>query len=181
MTSLALVIPEPTSNRWEPKSWRPEYTEMVTLSSLGMSHQMISDEIFKRTNTRYTTQHVSNVLCTRAGKALMESISRNLQAHIEKTIPERLEAISHKVIERLEFMVTDDALFAKAPFQVIDRGMKVAVSTGHIKNPESNGSGEQRKFMIPIDQMKSLIEAFSMADKIQKIHAEVIDADVVTT
>ena len=180
MSSLpALVIPEATSNRWQPKAWRPEYTEMVTLSSLGMSHKAISDEIFKRTGTRYTTQHVSNVMCTRQGKALMEMISRNLQAHVEKTIPERLEAIAHKTIERLEVMMNDDKLFEKAPFAVIDRGMKIAVSTGHIKS-ESSGSGANNKFFIPVEAMKGLIEAMKISENVQTVHAEIVDADVVT-
>ena len=177
--SVPAVI-EATSRAWQPKVWKPEYTEMVSLSILGLTNGAIAVEIEKRTGNRYTAQHVSNVLNTTAGRTLYQHMAANVRKRVEETIPERLTAIAQKTIERLQHMIENDDEFAKAPIALIDRGMKVALSTGHIKEP-SGGSGSGGNMIIPAESMRVLAEAIKNSDNVRKIHAEVIDADVVTT
>ena len=171
---------EATSRQWQPKNWKPEYTEMVSLSILGMSNQNVADEIFKRTGNRYTSQHVSNVLNTTSGRTLYRHMANKVREHIEETIPEKLTYIAQRTVERLKEMIDDEELFKKAPFQVIDRGLKVAASTGHISD-SSGGSGARGNMIVPAESMKVLVEAIKNSENVRRIHAEVIDEDVVTT
>lgn len=185
MTATALEViaeveqSEATSRKWQPKKWRPEYTKMVALSILGMSNQAISDAIFKETGVRYHFQHVSNVLNTTNGRIIYRHMADNVKKHVEATIPDRLTAIAHKTIERIEEMINDDDLFKKSPFAVIDRGMKVAASTGHIKE-ESNGSGDRKPAMMMTGEgVKALVEAIQVSDKARSLNKELLPAQIV--
>lgn len=178
-TAVEVVKDEASTNKWEPKRWRAEYTEMVSLSVLGMSNELISAEIFKKLGIRYTAQHVSNVLNTSSGRTLIELMLSNINAKAVKSVPARLEAMGLKAIQRVEEMLDDDDLAKKAPLAVADRAMKIAQATGFMK-PEEETQKSNNNWMIPADSMKVLVEAIKKSDEVKVVNAVIVeDADIV--
>ena len=158
---------------WKPKKWRPEYERMVALSCLGWSNKMIAKEL------DYTKEHVSVILNMEEAETIRQMVLERMREKVAVSIPERLQKIAEKTVERLETAMQDDDLFEKSPFALIDRGMDVLKGLNHLKGG-GNGSGGGltvnvssggQAMVLSAGQADGLTEALMKANEVRKLHA----------
>lgn len=114
-------------NAWIPKKWRSEYDRVIAYSALGKSNTWIAEQL------GFTPVHVSSIINTPQGQALLTKLQEKLQENIITNIPTTLEYIAQKTAQRLKAVVDNDALFEKNPFAVIDRGLEVVKGLRHLQ------------------------------------------------
>lgn len=122
--------------KWRPKKWRPEYDRIVAYSVLGRSNLWIAESL------KFTPEHVSTILNLPEGKALQEKLHAKLREKIEVNVPDVLSQVAQKAAERVKAMLDDDALFAKSPFAVVDRGLDILKGVGHLRGGGNGATGQ---------------------------------------
>ena len=152
------------TKKWQPKEFRPEYERVVGYSFLGLSNEDIASK------TGFGKQHVSNILNLPEAKALMMILSERQREKMEKTIPEALEEINKKAIERVHALVHNDELFEKSPFAVVDRSLAVLKGTGHIQDGVRGGNTQNNFFQLPSEQAATLLEGLTKAQEAKRLH-----------
>lgn len=152
--------------KWQPKKWRPEYERMVAMSCLGWSNKMIAER------AGYTPEHVSNVLNLPQAEHLREQLLERMREQTLKSIPERLDEIAEHTLKRLHTVVTNDELFEKSPFAVVDRGMDVVKGLGHLKGGGNGAPGINVSSAIIIqgEQAEGLFASLEKAREVRRIH-----------
>lgn len=157
---------------WKPKKWRPEYERIVALSCLGWSNKMIAE------NLDYTKEHVSTILNLEEAETIRMMVLEKMREKTVASIPERLEKIANKTVERLEAAMNDDDLFEKSPFALIDRGMDVLKGLNHLRGGGNGsnsgltvnvGAGGQA-MVISTGQADALAEALNKANEVKQLH-----------
>lgn len=158
--------------KWVPKKWRPEYERIVALSAVGKSNTEIADIV------GFGKQHVSNVLNLPQADELMKKIVEAMTRRSLVDIPNSLQRIAEKTVQRLEVLMDNDKLFNDSPFAVIDRGMKVVEGLRHLQGGGNgaptmvnNGKVVNNTFNVPATQVDSLIAGLQKANEVKQIHA----------
>lgn len=157
--------PPRMTKRWEPKKWEPVYEQMVAMSCMGLSNVEIAGRF------GYTPVHVSNVVSSEQGKRLKKLILDRLRMTVEATIPERLEDIAEKTVERLRTLVYDDDRFDKSPFAVIDRGIQVLKGLRHLKG-DSEVVRSERTLVLTTEAAKLLQDGFEKSARADELHSD---------
>lgn len=157
----------PELDRWQPKTWKPEYERIVGLSCSGMSNKMIASE------TGYTPEHVSNILNLDYAEELRSAILAKMRDVNLKTIPDKLENVTNKAIERVQAVIEDDELFYNNPFQVVDRSLRLLEGAGHLKKNVPAGTNIERAIIINGETASNLFEGLAKADQARKLNAAV--------
>src|SRR5713101_2240938 len=129
--------------RWRPKEWTPIYEQIVILSAMGHSNKQLA-EAFK-----YSTQQISNIVCTPEAKLTRRRVLESLQQKAEDGIPTRLSALADKATQRLAQVLHDDALFERSPFAVVDHGLSLLRGVNKLKTAsEADHAGNQPDILI---------------------------------
>lgn len=158
--------------KFEPVTWKPIYEQMVYDSCLGKTNVQIAKEY------DYTPQQVCNILgCTKA-KLSKQMILNTLRDEAQASIGERLGDVADKFMKRLEHIAKDEELFQRAPFAVVDRGLRVLAGLGHIKSPDINhGSGPvihahagSKVAVMSNDSINALTEAIHKSEEARRLH-----------
>lgn len=162
--------------KWVPKKWELYHQEIVLLATSGMSNEDIA--------TKYgmTKQHVSNILGTPQAALLRKEILDRLQERAAQRIPERLEAIAVKAVDRIHDVINDDELAKSHPFQMVDRSVKLLQGTKKIDKERDGGGGVKvdRAIILSGSHSKELLEGLAKADEAKRLHEAVReDANVV--
>lgn len=157
--------------KWIPKKWRPEYARVVALSATGLSNKVVAEK------TGFTKEHVSNILNLPQAEELRERIIKAMEKQATTDIPNALQRIAEKTVQRLETLVNDDEKFKDSPFAIIDRGMDVLKGLNHLKGG-GNGAPVQGgntfngpTIIVPASQVQNLIDGMSKADEVMEIHS----------
>lgn len=157
---------------WKPKRWRPEYERIVALSCLGWSNKMIAAEL------GFSKEHISVILNLDESETVRVMVLSRMREKTVESLPEKLEKIAQKTVERLETAMNDDELFEKSPFALIDRGMDVLKGLNHLRgggNGSSSGltvnvgAGGQA-MVLSGQQADSLTEALNKANEVRMLH-----------
>ena len=160
--------------KWKPKRWRPEYEVIVSLSATGMSHQAVSDRFFELSGTRYTVQHISNIVNTPEAKAFNEQCVAKLRGDFQETVSERITKAQQKALDRIENILNDDDIFEASPFAVVDRSLSL-LRVGGVR---SNGEGGQvantinNNFLLTADAARIIREGTDKADEVARLYAD---------
>jgi hypothetical protein len=169
-TQLTPRRPPRMTKKWEPKKWDPIYEQFVAMSSMGLSNVAIAERF------GYTPVHVSNVLNSIQGQRLKKIILDRLRATVSSSIPERLEDIADKTVDRLRDVVTDEELFKRSPFAVIDRGLAVLKGLRHLKGDAEHGNMNVEKAIVLSNEAAKLItEGLEKSRQAEEIHGTVVE------
>ena len=179
-------VPARLTKKFEPKTWKPIYDTFVYHHCLGRSNKWIAEEY------GYTPQQICNILTSTQGKILKGLLSENLRNARERRLDERMEDVGDKFMKRIEAVADDDALFEKAPFAVIDRGLAVIrsirekssgsslvkVSDGQggstiINNVQNNDN--RRVTVIGEKAVAELRDAIRFSDEVNAMHGLISD------
>lgn len=157
----------PQTGRWIPQVWRPEYETIVLESCMGHSNTAIAQK------HGCTAQHVSNILNTPQGKGLRDLLAERLRKHAMDTVPQKLEAIAAKTVDRIFDFVHSDAMFEKMPTAVIDRGLKIMEHVGMIR-PRDHGNtinlNNNRTVVLTPEAAASIERGLIAADEVKRLH-----------
>jgi len=152
---------------WNPKKWHPVYEEVVMLDIMGYKRTEIADM------KGFTPAHITNICNCKRAEMIRELVSSKIRATVleksERTIEERMEAVTSKAVERIEAVIENDELAEKSPFAVYDRCMTYLRSTGKISDPEKDI--DSRPLMIPAESMKVLLDGIRVADEAKRLHS----------
>jgi hypothetical protein len=151
---------------WKPKNWKPDYDRVVAYSVMGKQNTEVAVIL------GYTPEHISAILNSPQGLMLREKLQSALREKMLTNIPETLEYIARRGVERLKSLVDNNDVFEKHPFQVIDRTMEVLKGLNHLKGG-GNGSGTinvERAVIVSGQAGTNLIEGFSKADEARRIN-----------
>jgi hypothetical protein len=128
-------VPARLTKKFEPKTWKPLYDQFVYFHVLGKSNIWIAEKFGK------TPQTVCNILNSTQGQVHKKIIAYNLQQQQVENVVARMEGVSTKFMRRIEQVADDDELFEKAPFAVVDRGLAIIKSLGHLKGGSPTDGG----------------------------------------
>jgi hypothetical protein len=120
---------------WQPKRWLPEYERIVLGSVAGVANTVLAQQF------GFTAVHISNILNTEEAKKLKASIVEQMRANALSSLPDQMERIAAKTVERVDKLLHDDGLFSQYPMQAIDKGFRIMEHLGllHAKNgPDIN-------------------------------------------
>jgi hypothetical protein len=131
--------------------------------------------------TRYTVQHISNILnVPEAVRLQQESIERLREDHRSATTT-RVEKLHDKALGRIEDMIDSDEYFTRAPFAVVDRCMAfmkmTKSSAGIVKDdpPAVGGGGTfiQNAMVMTKEAAEVLAEGTRKADEVARLYGAV--------
>jgi len=164
--------------RWEPKKWKPLYTQIITLSCSGMPAKMIIQQIQLTTGKVYTPQQISNVLNTSKAREIIALIELNMKERAKENLTTNLEYIAVKTTERMRSAIDNDDLFQRAPFQTISMGIKALEGLGHLKKPdEKNSNYIQRAVFLTIESQQQLVDGMAKANEAMRLHSGGLDRE----
>lgn len=151
---------------WKPKTWKPDYDRVVAYSVMGKQNTEIAVIL------GYTPEHTSAILNSPQGLALREKLQSALREKMLTNIPDTLEYIARKGVERLKSLVDSDEQFDKHPFQVIDRAMEVLKGLNHLKGGGNGASpiNVERAIIVSGQAGTNLMEGFTKADEARRIN-----------
>jgi hypothetical protein len=156
-------VPARLTKKFEPKNWKPLYDQFVYFHCLGKSNIWIAEKFGK------TPQTVCNILNSTQGQLHKKIISYNLQQQQTDNVLARLDSVSTKFMRRIEQVADDDELFEKAPFAVVDRGLAIIKSLGHLKggsqdSPNGGGSSTVNNTQINDNRRITVIGEKAVAE-----------------
>lgn len=174
--------------KWKPRKWRPIYEQIICLHIVaGISR----DDLAKQFG--YTPQHISNILNSEQADVLRNIASERIRGGaLERAdnkivdITERLERLQHKALERVEAVMNDDEMMEKAPFAMIDRGLRILSAKGGLveKVPEREGSKtitnniaasiQNNNFIASKEELQKLQSGLDKALEVREIHGTVL-------
>lgn len=158
--------------KWRPKKWRPKYERIVAMSACGWSNKMIALE------TGYTPVHISNILNLEQAEEFRQQLLERMRQKALVSIPDTLDYIAQKTVQRLKEVIDDDNRFETSPFAVIDRGMDVLKGLGHLKGGGNGAPVGQTinvgTMVVSSTQADNLAEALRKADEVRKLHEVVV-------
>lgn len=184
MTALPLPLPADENRpperparmkRWAPKKWEVMHQEIVALSVMGMSNI----EIAKRYN--YSAQQICNILnCPQAVLERRKMLTA-LEKGIEEKLPQRLEQLADKAIQRMAEVMYNDELAGRSPFAMFDRGVTILKGLGKMDGGEG-GNGANKGITMSEELGKRLIDGLFAAAKARELHPQevVVEAKVIT-
>lgn len=155
------------NRQWVPKRWRPEYERIVAFSVCGKANTWIAEQM------GFTTVHVSNILNLPQAVALAEKLHARLRENVEMNVPQVLSEISTKALERVKAFVSNDTLFEKNPFAVVDRSMRILENTVLQKavNPTSPLNIDRSNVLVLSPaQQDSVSEGLKKLQEIKQLH-----------
>lgn len=162
------------SKKWVPRTWRPEYEVIVSLSATGMSRESVVQRFFQLTGTLYTTQHISNICNTPEAKLLQKELVQKIRENRTQTVQERLAEIQHKAVDRIESLLNDDARFEASPFAVVDRAFKVLDSG----KPVAGSAGTLNvgaAFIMTEEAARIMRDGTDKADEAKRLYGSVTE------
>lgn len=156
--------------KWVPKKWKPDYDRVVAYHVMGKSNIEIAEIL------GYTKEHVCVILSRPPALELQTKLQDALRTRMLVNIPETLDYVARKTVERLKQVVDSDDLFEKSPFAVIDRGMDVLKGLNHLKGGGNgaNGNGTinvERAIIVGGQASANLFEGFTKSDEARRINA----------
>lgn len=152
----------PRFTRWLPKKWHPTYTEIVLLHCAGWSNKDLAARY------GYTEVHISSIVCTPQAALLRRKVIESLQDKVMQSMPEKLEQVAAKTVDRLHQVINDDDIFERSPFSVIDRGMKVLSGLGYLK--DSPAVNINKAVILTEQHSKDLIEGLRKAEEAKRLN-----------
>lgn len=159
--------------KWKPKRWRPEYEVIVSLSNTGMSHQAVADRFFELSGTRYTVQHISNIVNTPEAKAFSEQCIAKIRGDFQETVSDRIAKAQQRALDRIENVLNNDDIFEASPFAVVDRSLRLLQLSKH----STGGEGGQiantinNNFLLTADAAKIIREGTDKADEVARLYS----------
>lgn len=151
---------------WKPKNWKPDYDRVVAYSVMGKQNTEIAVIL------GYTPEHTSAILNSPQGLVLREKLQSALREKMLTNIPETLEYVARRGVERLKQLIDSDEVFEKHPFAVVDRAMEVMKGLNHLKGG-GNGAGAinvERAIIVSGQAGTNLMEGFTKADEARRIN-----------
>lgn len=159
---------------WRPKRWRPEYEVIVALSSAGMSRQAVIDRIFEMSGTRYTPQHISNILNTPEAKEAQKKAVAVIRGKSTESLTEKIERVSQKAIGKIEELLDDADKYEASPFNVIDRGLAFLRITSKPApaptQPNTNVSVNNNTMVMTAEAAQILKDGTTKADEVARLY-----------
>lgn len=151
--------------RWEPVEWRPEYTEMVTMSVCGFSNIAIAEKF------GYTTVHISNILNTNEAKSLKQIVNEKWRENLLTKVPDRLTRIEDIALQNVTTVLADKTILEKSPMAVLRASMDVLKGLGRLK-----GDGVQvqvntnvaNQTPIPESLMPNILESLEASRRVDE-------------
>lgn len=154
--------------KWVPKKWKADYDRVVAYHVMGKTNIEIA-EILK-----YTKEHVCLILSRPQALELKEKLQVALRDRMLTNIPETLDYVARKTVERLKQVVDSDELFEKSPFAVIDRGMDVLKGLQHLKGGGNGSTGTinvERAVFVSGSAAENMFDGFTKSDEARRINA----------
>ncbi len=163
------------NDKWVPKRWRPEYEVIVSLSSTGLSHQAVADRFFELSGTRYTIQHISNIVNTPEAKNFQAKTVAHIRGNFVESVSDHLERANHKAINIVEKLLDDGDKYEESPFNVIDRAlafMKITSKPTQVATPAAvvNNNNNNSVMVMTADAAKIIREGTSKADEVARLY-----------
>lgn len=159
---------------WRPKRWRPEYEMIVALSSTGMSRQIVADKFFEATGTRYTVQHISNILNTPEAKEIQDKTVESIRGSFNESIADRVERVSMKAAGMVEKLLDDEEKYETSPFNVIDRALAFMRITSKPApapvQPSTNVNVTNSTMVMTAEAAQILKDGTSKADEVARLY-----------
>jgi hypothetical protein len=159
---------KPKLNAWKPKRWKADYDRIVAFHVMGKKNVEIARAL------HMTPEHVSTILNLPQAQQLKDKMQAALREKMVTNIPETLEYISRRTVERFKQVLDDDELFQKAPLAIIDRGLEVMKGTGHLKGGGNGSAGitvHGNAMIVPAQQAQGLLDGFNKADEARQLNA----------
>lgn len=114
------------TEKWQPKSWKPLYDEVVALHCINKSNIEIA------TLKNIGVQQVSNILTCDKGIEIKAQLIGGIRKKLGETLDTRVGNIIDKTISRTHDLLQNDEYFAKQPVMAIKMGLAVGRATGHL-------------------------------------------------
>lgn len=159
------------SKRWVPRTWRPEYEVIVSLSATGMSREAVVERFYQLTGTLYTVQHITNICNTPEAKLLQQDLVQKIRTNRTQTVHERLAEIQHKAVDRIAALMEDDEKFEASPFAVVDRAFKV-LDTAKPSGSAAGTLNVGQAFIMTEEAAKILREGTEKADQAKLLYVD---------
>lgn len=131
----------PGSNRvavakWQPKTWKPIYDQIVSLSVMGKTHQEICNIVGK-----YNTQQISNVLTSDQGMQVKAAMVVRIRDKLNQTIGNRVDNIIDRTVALTTQLLNDEEACKRAPINIIKTGLLVGKAVGRLQPDQPNSGG----------------------------------------
>lgn len=109
---------------YNPVTWKPLYDAIIMeLIMFGSKKKVIAEKY------KVTPQTVSNIINCEEGRVKIRAAQERVRETMLRTIPQRMNDIAEKAVDRMQEFINDDTLYEKSPFAVIDRGMRFMQGT----------------------------------------------------
>lgn len=162
---------------WRPKRWRPEYEAIVALSSTGMSRQAVADKFFEMSGTRYTVQHISNILNTPEAKEIQQKTVESIRGQFNETIADRVERVTMKAAGMVEKLLEDEEKYEASPFNVIDRALAfMRITSKPAPAPASNAptvNVNNSTMVMTAEAAQIMRDGMAKADEVARLYGDV--------
>lgn len=109
---------------YNPVTWKPLYDAIIMeLIMFGSKKKVIAEKY------KVTPQTVSNIINCDEGRVKIRAAQERVRETMLRSIPQRMNDIAEKAVDRMQEFINDDTLYEKSPFAVIDRSMRFMQGT----------------------------------------------------
>jgi len=163
----------PKLTKWVPNEWKPVYEEIVQLDAAGVDQEVIAARY------NFTRAHIVNICGTPHAKIIRAGITKRLVEAGAEAPQTRMMRIAEKAMKRVETIITDDDIFANAPFAVADRSARFLKTIGVFGREEKNGvtinhyTQNNTTNQLSEKMTVHLNDGLDKLEKINSIHGEV--------
>lgn len=157
--------------KWQPKTWKPVYDEIVLLSVLNVPNK----EIAKRKGLHEI--HVSNILTSDVAKQRKAEIAERMQEKTLRSIEAKMETAAENAADRVVTLMKEDRFFDAAPFKTVDRALKVLQGVGKLKKDVESGINVKNAVILVSSEAKDLIDGLKEAAEVRALHSGVEEAE----
>lgn len=161
------------------KNWKPIHTSIVLDYAQGRSISQLSEKY------GFADSTIANIVRTKKAKEILGRIEQNILKNGTEAFPEAIKKGKILAFERMQQLLSNDALAEKAPFAFFDRAAKAFETFSKYEAPETptpnspaNQTNVQMNIFSNVEQVSALTEGLNKALEVSQRYAELSSGTV---
>lgn len=160
------------------RNWKPIHTSIVLDYAQGRTIAQLCEKY------GFAQSTIGNIVRTRRAKEILSRIERNILKNGSEAFPDAVKKGKILAFERMQQLLTNDALAEKAPFAFFDRAAKAFETFSKYETPETPSSVAQNNTNVQLnifnnpEQVSALTDGLNKALEVSQRYAELSSGTV---
>jgi hypothetical protein len=152
-------------NRWIPRRWEENYTQIVILASLGLKSNTQLGIQFN-----FTPQHISNILNSPQASVIRKQIHETVVGTVSKDVPASLNAMAATALERLKTIIENPALVETKTEFIASLSLKLLAASGQVKDDSVSPINVGKAIIFTATDAEAMREAIRKSNEADRLN-----------